>query len=676
MAQNQIGSNTTSSSPFVVPGDVIYFQGTDNKLWKVNSDGSGQLHIGNNTTSSTPFVTPDGWVWFRGTDNKLFKVFNDGTQQSQPGHNETSSMPFVVGEWVYFRGTDDKLFRMKTDGSAQNQIGHNTTSSTPFVTPDGWVWFQGTNNKLWKVFNDGTQQSQPGNNETSSMPFVVGEWVYFRGTDDKLFRMKTDGSAQNQIGHNTTSSTPFVTPDGWVYFQGTNDKLWRVFNDGTQQSQLDGNTTASMPVVGRVQIAEATVGEWVYFQGTNNKLWRYFVPVQALATGTARPKYYVLTLIYAPPGTNGGKSGSQVEYSSGSTTGTTTSTSSSFKAGADVSASGGLSLFGIVDLSTSGDFNYAVTTTDTSSVEITKSQTYDIKVPGPSQDGINHDEDLFVLLLNPLLGVAIYPENNILWNMGLDGQFPNTANVYTGWLKNPSLMAAEAAGVKKQLDAAGLTASDYAQILSLNPFASAGGAINPVRFLPLGHTLNYEPPYLPGDTPPPQSYTLQNTVNVTNTESVQTQYGVNVTVSSGIDLLFTASLKVTGTLEWTNTNTYGASNVSQQSAIATIGGPAYGYGGPIDVLLYWDTIYNSFMFAFPSQDPTCFGTAVDASAKPVAYKAVVLTVAGRTFQASTGPRGDFRFYGAPAGKGSVTLDGHSFQVATGKGAPKATIRLP
>ena len=84
MVQNQIGNNTTASRPFVTPGGVVYFRGTDNKLWRVNSDGTNQMQIGSNTTKSTPFVTPDGWVWFQGTDNKLWKVFNDGTHQSQP----------------------------------------------------------------------------------------------------------------------------------------------------------------------------------------------------------------------------------------------------------------------------------------------------------------------------------------------------------------------------------------------------------------------------------------------------------------------------------------------------------------------------------------------------------------------------------------------------------------
>src|SRR5579864_4019979 len=40
-----------------------------------------QNQIAGNTTSATPFITADGWVYFRGTDDKLWKVKNDGTGQ-------------------------------------------------------------------------------------------------------------------------------------------------------------------------------------------------------------------------------------------------------------------------------------------------------------------------------------------------------------------------------------------------------------------------------------------------------------------------------------------------------------------------------------------------------------------------------------------------------------------
>ena len=56
-------------------------------------------------------------------------------------------------------------------------------------------------------------------------------------------------------------------------------------------------------------------------------------------TGEVRPKYQIVTVVYAPPGTSSGKSTSQVEYGAASTLGTTTSNTNSFKSGVGVSAS-------------------------------------------------------------------------------------------------------------------------------------------------------------------------------------------------------------------------------------------------------------------------------------------------------------------------------------------------
>jgi len=686
--QNQIANNMTSSSPFVTADEVIYFQGPDNKLMRVNSDGSNQSQIGNNTTKSTPFVTPDGWVWFQGTNDELLKVFNDGSQLSRPGANDTTSSPIVVGGWVYFRGKKNELFRMDTAGSAQSQIGKNTTKSTPFVTPDGWVWFQGTDDHLYKVFNDGTQLSRPGANDTGSSPTVVGNLVYFQGKDNVLFRMTTDGSSQAQIGKNTTKSTPFVTPEGWVYFQGTDNHLYRVFNDGTQLSQPGATDTYSTPVVGRVEISEGTVGEWVYFQSTGNKLTRLFQPVDPVATGTVQPAYYLLTLLYAPPGTNGGKSSSGVDYSSGSSTGTTTTTTSSYKTSLNVSAS--LTIPGTPAQpagapgqpavgaqpspgSLGAQFSSSTTQTDKTSVDIKKSESVDYKIQGPGEDGINHDHDMFLLMLNPLVYVNVYPGNNVLWNMGVNGEVMNIQLVYVNWLKSPDTMPP---GVKQQLDAAGLTTADYAQILSTNPFASGATSIDPNRFLATTQTWPYEPPDTAGDPPFTSSPTFQNTVTVTNTQTTQQQYAVSASVSAGFNLLiFQASLKVTTSWQWTNTNSLGITTISSQSATASIGGPAFGYTGPTDVLVYWDTLYNSFMFAFPTESPAAVGTLLDSAGNPVANQAVTLTAGGQTFKTLTNSKGQYRFYGAPAGNGSLAVGGQNVAVTVGAGATPSTTQL-
>jgi hypothetical protein len=55
-----------------------------------------QQNINGNKTSSTPFVTADGWVWFQGTDNKLWCMRTDGSQQSNFTNNRTLTPPTQV----------------------------------------------------------------------------------------------------------------------------------------------------------------------------------------------------------------------------------------------------------------------------------------------------------------------------------------------------------------------------------------------------------------------------------------------------------------------------------------------------------------------------------------------------------------------------------------------------
>jgi hypothetical protein len=630
MTQNQIGANTTSSSPFVAAGDVIYFRGTDNRLLRINSDGSDSYQIGTNSTNSTPFVFSDPltgeWVYFQGTDNKLWKVRDDsaGSVLTWIGGQYTNSTPFVTFDattqevHVYFQGLNNGLYRVNSDGSNFFQIGTNTTDAAPFVFSDPadgeWVYFRGHNDsKLWKVRGDntGTDLTQIGTNTTNSTPFVWLDpstneaWIFFQGSDNKLWKVRNDaaGSSLLNIGGNYTQSSPYVSEDGWVYFQGTYTytsngtvvpgALWTVFNDGTQQSQLGGNYTGSTPKVGATQFVGGQLNRWVYFQDAQtNDLIRYQQAENPLATGTARPKYYILTVLYAPPGTadisSVGTSNSLVDYGSQSATGTTTTIQDSLKAGFTLGLTGSTD-----DKSLQGNFQFGFSenTTDSSSILIQKAETFDIKIPGPATDGIDHNHDVFVLLLNPLLTVAQFPGNQVQVAMGVDGPIMNIQYVYAGWLNGATTMAP---GVKLQLDAAGLDAEDYQQILGTNPFQSGSTVIDTDRFIALPESFAYEPPYSATDAPWLATYTVQNTTTATNTVTVE--YSVGWTIGATIAQIFS----IGGSVTVTDTNTTMTTDTTMESASVTVGGPSFSYAGPTNILVYWDSVYHSFMFAFPA----------------------------------------------------------------------------
>jgi hypothetical protein len=674
---------------------MIYFQGTDDKLWRINPNGSGGVNLGGYKTKSTPTVFGQ-YIYFQGTDNKLWRINLDGNGGTDLGGYATNSTPFVAAGYVYFRGTDDKLWQITMDGKSGVNLGGYKTKSMPY-TAGGYVYFQGTDNKLWRILLDGTQGINLGLYTTASTPFVTEQYVYFQGTDNKLWRINLNGTGGINLAGYHTQSSPFVTAD-YIYFQGTDDKLWRINLDGSGGSNLGGYKTKSAPFV---------TTEFVYFQGTDNALWRInldgtkgthlqgyntsstpFVvnPLNQPLTGALRPRYHVLTVVYAPPGTNGGKSTSSVDYGSGSSTGTTTSVSKSFKWGLDVSASISIPISSAFTLGLSGDFNYSSTNTDSESIEIKKSDNFDIKVQGPDADGIDHSHDLFYLWLNPLLNVTIDPENNLAWELGVDGPDMVIQYVYVSWLKNPSLIPL---GVKQLLDTAGLTLDDYATILGLNPFASGATVIDPNRYTAIPQSFPYESPLSTTDPVPVQTYSLQSSVTNISGNGTQISYGVSVGVSGsaggggsggtsggssggGGD---SGSLKVTGTFAWTNSSSSSTSNVSSQTATVAVGGPAFGYTGPTEVLVYLDGIYNSFMFAFPNEPPVSSGLLTDALGKPLVHELVTLDVGGARLNTYTDGKGEYRFYGAPSGEGKISVEGKEFAVAVGRGALKSTFHL-
>ena len=385
-----------------------------------------------------------------------------------------------------------------------------------------------------------------------------------------------------------------------------------------------------------------------------------------LYVGTVRPKYQIVTLVYAPPGTNGGKGASEVVYGSGSTLGTVTSTSSSFKAGVKVSASVDFSGVGA-----SSDFGYSTTDTETSSVDVQKSKSFMLKVPGPSEDGIDHDADTFYLWLNPQFKVTVDSLNNFNSGLEIDGDAMQIQFVYASWLKDPSSIPP---GVKRLLDNAGLDQSDYRHILATNPFASES-RIDPDRFLPTRQSFPYIPPRRPNDPVPTQTYTETNTLTKTTTKTSQVEYSVGFSATAGISGIFSASLKTSTSLEWTNTSSSASSTSNTQQASLTVGGPSYGYEGATDVRVYWDAVFSSFVFLFAEGAASFSGVLNDSAGNPIAGEPVSLSAGGVEFRTFTDPSGGFRFYDVEPGECQVSARDRKFTVQVAPGQPAANLRL-
>jgi hypothetical protein len=376
-------------------------------------------------------------------------------------------------------------------------------------------------------------------------------------------------------------------------------------------------------------------------------------PAPAAKVGTLRPKYFILMVIYAPPGTDGGRSSSSVTYGSGSTTGSTVSASRSFKKSGSVSVTASAGILGAktqVGLS----FGYGTSTTDNQSIDIKKSGSTEITVPGPGVDGVDHDRDQIWLWLNPTLNVSLTP-TSAAWKLE-DNPQADIQFVFVGHLKDPSKMPP---GLTQRLQSYGITAADFPEILKADPFANGSTAfIDSKRYQSLNTTFPYEPPFAQGDAATTFKFNASSAINTSTSSSTQNETTVGVTASGdvGFTSLFKTSVKAEGKWTWTSTETKASSSGTSESATVTVGGPAFGYTGPTDMAVYYDVIYKTFMFAPLVARPGITGLVLDRTGTGVRSREVVVVsngVAKRTF---TNAKGEYRIFGDLSGPVRLQVD--------------------
>lgn len=398
-------------------------------------------------------------------------------------------------------------------------------------------------------------------------------------------------------------------------------------------------------------------------------------PPPAPVTGTLHPKFYVLTVVYAPPGTNGGNSASSVSYAQGSTAGSTVSASDSFKADYKITAGAEMNLDGF-DTTAEASVGTSSTTTNNQSTEITFSKTSEINLPGPSIDDIDHDHDRIYLLLNPTIQMTFYQSapgqvSRVDWKLvGGRAMF-----FFVGWLNNhvqpfpPAELNA--------LQSAGITPQDYPTILKADPFASllrvrvppnqaigtSSSTPDPKRFQYTNNSFPYEPPLTAKDQQGTQKITVAHTINQTSGVTNSTEYsvGLNLQTAANILDLVKASLKSENTWTWTDASASSTSSGTTESATIVVGGPAFGYQGTIENIdVYLDTTYKTFLFwPVSSNSASLSGTVLSAAGKPAGGVDVKVFANGVTHRTFTDARGQYRVFGRISGPIRVQVEGVS-----------------
>ena len=266
-------------------------------------------------------------------------------------------------------------------------------------------------------------------------------------------------------------------------------------------------------------------------------------------------------------------------------------------------------------------------------------------MPGPAADGIDHNYDEIWLCLNPLIQVEV-AGNKITYTPGVNGTTMHQIYVYVSELKNPSSMRTDVANTLKSL---AFTTADYTAILKADPFASGPASIDTNRFQETSTTFPYEPPLTAQDQPTITSYAITNDSTGTHKTEGESTYTLTVSASAsaGFSPIATITVSTKDSWEWTSTNSTANSSGSTSSATVAVADPSFGYtGGIAQIAVYWDTVFNSFMFAaVPVGNPFVTGVLYDNNHKPLIGQKVALTLPGHSFETYTDKKGVYRFVG-------------------------------
>jgi len=306
--------------------------------------------------------------------------------------------------------------------------------------------------------------------------------------------------------------------------------------------------------------------------------------------GTIWPKYHILSLLYAPPGSKNPDAGpNEVSYTSESTAGTTNSISNSFEESASASVTVNADEAG----SLSAGWSASKTSSDSVSITKTTTESGNITVYGSThEDGIDHQRDVFRLWLNPKITVTTDTLGNVEWTIGLDDRTTQTMlthDVAVSVLRDPQRMSP---GTRAVL--AGFTIEDFNTILATNPFhlqtlQDQAPVYTGNRYVECDKTVSFS---YDGGVITSVSSTVSISTSQQHAHSDESSIGYSVSASSsGI-----VSASVSANFTWTNTSETSQEEETDQTASYTIYPPSAEYNGRGTIYVYWDKVFRTFLF--------------------------------------------------------------------------------
>jgi hypothetical protein len=459
---------------------------------------------------------------------------------------------------------------------------------------------------------------------------------------------------------NIDSEVPASGTDGFivtsrsagVWYSINGGSTWtQVYNLQHRSRQTDSITLAASQDLSKVQVMVFSDAH----DDMYHKVYDINIAEPVHTTGFINPKYVVVGVTYAPPGSN-----SSVTYANTTMVGTTTNISTSFQnaTGFSVEVTKGIGipdgkiLNGGVSLTFSQSQEYTQGSSTSMTNTISKATTISYTTPGtPTFSPVNSDYDFIWLWLNPELVMTYVPVNGAtpaslnLTGYAFDGTDPvsgqpqpgvpyvggpDIVQVQVGCLNGhfscPSTLVITNGVVTSGVLARSWAAGEYVWPTGDGPALTTQDIANILTFDPLIPSNNYtllsslpsttsdgrftKEPFLPNPIQYPVggaaeafSMVQMNSQSVASgtSNTIKQTFGVSVQFSNGFLGIInsTTTIKEMNTLTWNysrldtlNTST----TLTNQLSVKGPPDPPPTYTGPTQFIAYQDNIFGTFAF--------------------------------------------------------------------------------
>jgi hypothetical protein len=399
--------------------------------------------------------------------------------------------------------------------------------------------------------------------------------------------------------------------------------------------------------------------QYSYYVGSSFSPCKAGFRVNQISVLQLAPEYKILSIIYDAPG-----NGSQNGYTQSTTYGTTTGISQTFTNGTTTSYTENFGFAGFGAFSTSIGLSYGEATvtgsSSSSSFSVTSAEGVANKTASSAPNAINHQQDLFLIWLNPLVVLEQTGPTTAAYSVSVPPQPGNSTSPQTQDVVQvfAASMTANASGntsvplsilepqqlpdgeVLPGLAAicanqayypnscsndpkgqCGCVPKDFTNILATDLLlgvpgttapSSVNNSTNGNRFLPIMNGSNPQTELLAG----PQQQGGNSNPNIFQvSDATQTSYsssqGTTTTTSESAGYTFGSvsmmgfSLQVTNTntFTWNDTESFGGVYGQAHQASVTLSSSTVGCSEDIEI--YEDTVYHTFAFQQPSGNNSC-----------------------------------------------------------------------